>query len=225
MKGRSALFVEMSKDGVQCGAMTNRQSTWYIIVHGVAAFGTLLVVIVTLFGDYLKPKPALDLRLLSDTGERVKFTDGTEGRFYFLRVENGRRWTKATSAGLHMLRLERRGPDGGWVTEWAGDVQIQCRDQFLYPLQRDIGSPIDYEVLSVRDATPPELRLYPIFVPTNLTVVTKQKWEFVAWFQAKSSEVDSDVVRLQVLWDGLWESGEEEMQTHLKIKPLHPSSS
>ena len=193
-------------------------------MNGAVALGTLLVVIVALFGDYLKPKPVLGLRLLSDRGESVVFGDRSEGRFYFLRVENRRRWTKATSAELHMSRLEKRGPDGAWVTEWRGDVPFECRDQSLYPLQRDIGSPIDYQVLSVREGTPPELQLHPVFLPNNLKVVRTQSYELVAWFRVKSSEVDSDEVRLQVSWDGRWESGEEEMRTHLKIKALDPSS-
>ena len=217
------------RHAVEYGLMSKRQFVCYIIINGLVAIGTIGAVVVALFSGSLKTKffpPILSLELLSDKGEEEKLGSGNgpEGRYYFLQLENKRRWSKATEAGLHMLRLQRRGPDREWVTEWAGDLQFQCRDQNLYPLQRDIGGPIDYEVLSVRDGKPPELRLYPIIVPYNLTVVSKQPWEFVAWFQGRSSEVDSDVVRLQVSWDGRWESGETEMQNHLQIKLLNPSS-
>jgi hypothetical protein len=200
-----------------------------MIVNGLVAIGTIGAVIVALFSGSLKTKffpPILSLRLLSDIGEKVQFGSriGPEGRYYFLQLENKRRWSKATGAGLHMLRLERRGPDGEWVTEWAGDLPFRCRDQDYFPLQRDIGGPVDYEFLSIQNSTPPELRLHPVFVPYNLSAAKGQSWEFAASFQGKSSEVDSNVLRLQVSWDGRWESGEREMQTHLKIKPLNPPS-
>jgi hypothetical protein len=87
-------------------------------------------------------------------------------------------------------------------------------------VQRDIGSPIDYDIFSVRNGTPPELILYPILSPANLATIRKENCEFVASFQEKSSEVDSAIVKVQVSWDGAWESGENEMKNHLKIEQL-----
>ena len=125
-----------------------------------------------------------------------------------------------------MLRLDRRGPDESWVTEWTGDVPIRCRTQESYPLQLDIGTPVEYEILYVRPGTPPMLRLRTIFDPLNLKVERTQSsdFHFVAWFREKSSEVDSADVGIEVDWDGQWESGEKEMHKHLTIKTIKPPS-
>jgi hypothetical protein len=207
--------------------MTHSQFVLSMIVNGFVAVGTVGAVIVALFFDHLRAKfwpPTLNVSLLSDEGEKVDFDGGTgvEGRFYHLRIENGRRWSPATSVGLHLLRFEKRGVDGNFEPEWAGDVQIRCRNQWLYSLQREIGSPVDYDICSVKSGQNPELQIYPIVRPNNLTVARSGGWEFVAWFQAKSTQVDSRIIGIQVLWDGAWHSGDKEMKTHLKITPVPP---
>jgi len=209
--------------------MTKRQTVCDTIINVCIAAGTIGAVIVALFSGRLAAKffpPILSLNLLSDKGEVEKFSssNGPEGRYYFLQLENKRRWSTATGAGLHMLQYQRRGPDREWVTKWAGDLQFKCRDQDIYPILRDIGSPIDYELLSVRDGKPPEWHLSSIILPYNLKEVSEPPGEFAALFQGKSSEGDSNRLRLEVSWDGLWESGEKEMHDHLKIKALNPSS-
>ncbi len=102
--------------GVQSRIMTDCQFFWYMLVNALVALGTIGAVIVALFHDYFKLAPQLCLRLLSDRGEKVRFGDGVEGRFYHLRVQNNRRWSMATSTGLHLVRLERRGPGEEWGT-------------------------------------------------------------------------------------------------------------
>jgi hypothetical protein len=199
-----------------------------MVVNGLVAVGTLGSVLVALFGSVLREKwwpPVFQVDLLTASGDKTTLTNTKTGthvddvRYYHLHVRNNRRWSRATNAGVHVVRIEEPGPDGQLQVKWAGDVPIRCRHQEFYPLKQEIGSPLDYDLCCVTKSHP-VLSLLPIIPANNLPFSRAEASEFVASFQVKSTQCDSDIVRIRFSWDGRWEDGETEMQTHLKVKIL-----
>ncbi len=212
--------------------MTDKQFGWYMLVNVLVALGTIGSVAAALFGNILRARfrpPILRVRLVDAAGEKTTFSNSQTGqyiddvRYYHLHVTNdNRRWSPATNLDVRLIRVEEPGPDGQLQLTWLGDVPIHCRHQALYPLKQEIGSPIDYDLCSVRKSR--VLSLHPIIAPNNLAVQRKGPCQFVASFQVKSTQADSDIVRVQISWDGQWEDGDAEMQKHLKVKLLPTSS-
>jgi hypothetical protein len=212
--------------------MTDRQFGWYMFVNVLVALGTIGSVIAALFGNILRAKfrpPRLQVKLLTPAGEKTTLTNSQTGayiddiRYYHLQISNeNRRWSTATNLDVRLIRIEEPGPDSQLQITWMGDIPIHCRHQSLYPLKQEIGSPIDYDLCSVRKAG--ILTLHPIIVPNNLNAERKGACQLVASFQVKSSRCDSDIVRVQLSWDGRWDDGDAEMQKHLKVKMLPTAS-
>lgn len=216
-------------------AMTDGQFTLYIIVSALVALGTIGTVVAALYGNILRAKfrpPVLRVKLLTTVGEKTKFTNPQTGayidacRYYHLQVSNeNRRWSTATNLDVRLVRIEEPGPDSQLQITWAGDIPIRCRHQEFYPLKQEIGSPIDYDLCSVRKAG--AFELHPIIVPNNLQWQRNGPCHLVLFFQVKSTQIDSNIVRFQIDWDGNWDDGDTEMQNHFKIKmlPTTPTNS
>lgn len=201
--------------------MTDGQFKLYIIINALVALGTIGTVIAALFGNILRAKfrpPLLRVKLLTSTGEKHK-TNDDDIRYYHLQVSNeNRRWSPATNLDVRLIRLEKPGPDDELQVTWMADVPIRCRHQELYPLQQEIGSPIDYDLCSVRKSG--FFELHPIILPYNLERQIKGPCHLVLSFQVKSTQSDSDIARFRIDWDGNWHDGDAEMQNHFKIKML-----
>ena len=210
--------------------MTDAQFGWTLFINTMVAVGTIGSVVAALFGNILRAKmlpPKLRFNLVNPAGEKNTAKDRETGedisavRYYHLRIDNlNRRWTPATSLALHLVRLDVRRPDGTFGPEWVGDAPVRCRDQELYPLRQVVGRSIQYDLCSVMKDPVLALYLHPIAAPNNLTWQWAGACQFIASLQAKSTEVDSDIARVRVSWDGQWEEGEKEMLNHLQVELL-----
>jgi len=202
---------------------------WNWAIQVVAATGTLLAVLVALFGEKMKAalfKPRLELSLVAARGESTIATliapDGTtrseSTRMYHLRVRNAVTWPAATQVQVLLVRLEEFGPDGLPQVKWTGDVPMRWRHQEIYPLLRTIGAQADCDLLSLVKSK--WLELCPVIVPNNLPTRFSEKADLIVSLQARSTEVSSPVLSVRVSWDGKWNDGEIEMTQHLKVRPI-----
>lgn len=172
--------------------------------------------------------PRLRLELLSDEGEKhEKKVEGRSGnvsyRYYHLRVSNDRRrWLPAENVQVHLIRIEEPGPDGSPEVVWSSDVPMRWRDQEFYPVAQTIGRATDSDLCCVNEDK--WFTLLPLFTPYSLEkiIVKRTGFRLAASFQAKSDKVDSPITRVEIAWDGVWESGDKEMKRHLKIKVDEP---
>jgi hypothetical protein len=204
---------------------------FWIRFAGVIA--TFLAVLVALFGEVARKKffaPKLRLRFDDPKGEgttvRLTRTDAVipqqkdlKARFYHLLVTNGRRWSPATQVQVLLLGVEEPRADGQFTPVWSGDIPVGWKNQEFFPPSRTLGPNSYIDLCSVReDGT---FQLYPLFQPNNLRRVWKsERVRLRLSFQARSNESDSNVLRLEINWDGLWEDGAEEMRRHLIVTPL-----
>jgi len=171
--------------------------------------------------------PVLGLRLLREEGEKGKIRYAShngieerseEARYYHIRVSNERRWSPANDVQVFLIRLEEPGPDEALQVMWVGEVPMQWRHQEVSPLTRTIGHDADCDLCSVGKGK--WLSLMPLIIPLNLNARRQERCRMVASFLARSTQVDSPILRIEIAWDGDWEDGDIEMQRHLKIRPL-----
>jgi hypothetical protein len=208
--------------------MTPGQFLCYMAVNTLVALGTIGSVVIALFGSRLRAKwwpPVFNVEVLVPPDPTIPITitaTGAQvdvGRYYHLTVKNARMWSIADNVTLNLVRIEEAGPDGEPQIKWAGNVPVRCRNQEFYPLQQKIGSPIDYDLCSVTK-TKPTLSLMPVIPANNLPPRRTERCEFVASFQVKSSQCESDLIRVRISWNGKWDDGDAEMGDNLKIKVL-----
>ncbi|MGA2327057.1 MAG: hypothetical protein ABSH05_12315 [Bryobacteraceae bacterium] len=210
----------------------DQQFWWNWWVSLAVAAGTLLAVVVAIFGEKLRAKffpPRLSLRFICPEGEGTTLTRKDSGevaddvRYYHLRVSNERRWSAAREVQVFLTRVEEPGPNGDLHVVWAGEVPIRWRDQEVVPLLRTIGADADCDLCRVGRNT--GLSLMPLISPNNLNAHHQGSCRLVASLQARSNETDSEVARIEISWDGSWEHGDMEMKRHLAVRPLAPERS
>jgi hypothetical protein len=207
------------------------QFWWNLGVNAAVALGTIATVFVALFGQLIRSKlfpPRLTLRLVKPEGENGKerrvvgFERGEphdeleDVRYYHLKVSNERRrCSPANMVQVFLIRTEEPGPDGKLQITWTGDVPMRWRDQELFPLARTIGRPADCDLCCVGKGKWLELR--PLKSHYSLNVKRQEKSLIVLSLQARANEADSDILRVQIAWDGGWEEGAQEMKRHLIV--------
>lgn len=201
------------------------QFWWNWWVNFAVALGTLLTVIVALFGDKLRARffpPLLTFKRLGNEGEKTRLTDSKgnyvdDVRYYYIQVSNGRRWSPAEQTQVFLTRVEELGPTGLWQGRWFGNIPIRWRDQEIVPLLRTIGPAADCDFCRVEKKG--ALWLMPVIVPNNLSAPWTEACKFIATLQIRSSLADSEILRVLVTWDGKWADSAEEMKHHFKIRP------
>jgi len=209
------------------------QFWWNWWVSLAVAVGTLLVVVVALFGNFW-PKffpPVLKLTIRAKEGEKTTLTDLNgrhldDARYYYILVSNARRWTPAEQTQVFLTRIEEPEPNGDLHVKWTGEIPIRWRNQEFVPLLRTIGPDSDCDFCRVEKKG--VLSLLPLVAANNLPTTWTKACIFVATLQARSNVADSEMFRVLVSWDGGWDDGIEEMKQHFVIKPAfviqsHPS--
>ena len=207
----------------------DQQFWWNWAINFAVACGTLLTVLVAVFGDKFRARffpPILKLQLVRPKGELTTET-GPGGsdrvRFYHLCVSNGRRWSPAREVQVFLTRIEEPGPNDQLQVRWFGNVPMRWRDQEVVPIMRTIGADADIDFCRVGQKT--GLALMPLITPNNLEAKRPGKCRLVASLQARSNEADSEVIRAEVAWDGSWEEGESEMQHHFVVRQIASETS
>lgn len=215
--------------------MTEDAKYWLdFSVRAVSAVGTLMAVLVALFGDRIRAfliPPKLRLELVSAIGNKTQVTmtsdTGTReelGRYYHVRLTNDARWPRATQAQIFLVRLEEPGPDGVPQVRWSGEIPLQWQWAQIHEQQRIVGRPAVADLCRVIRGKwldvmtlvyPSDLEKYRLRregKPVDMTLV----------LQARSTEGDSPIVSYRVTWDGQWEDGDAEMARHLIIRLVEP---
>jgi hypothetical protein len=177
------------------------------------AVGTVGAVVVALWQAFRRPKPRLKLRLLRGEGEKTYLNSGESARYYHLHVWNERRSCPADEVQVYVSRVEE--PESNPKRPWEGNVPLRWRDQeSVQPFPR-IGSARDCDLCMIE--TRSGLHLMPLFLPNSLSAHHPGKCALVLFVQARSNQADSKVMRVEILWDGVWSDDDTEMLGHMRI--------
>ena len=154
--------------------------------------------------------------------EVVESRERIGSRSYYIEVRNLRRWIPAKGVRLCLLRVEETNAFGRYQTTWAGEMPFLRRDGEQQALAPDLGAEIDYDLCSVTNMPDgPVLELHP--VTRNFSAPTRWKQcraKCALTFQARSLLVDSNLLHIEIVWDGQWAKDAEEMARHLIVTKL-----
>lgn len=138
-----------------------------LIVQALAAVGTLLAVVMAIWGDWVRSRlapPQLSVHLRDPDGELTKRNDGLKVRYYHLSVSNSRRWAPARNVTVYVVLLEERGPDQRWRrTMPSGPIPLTW--QFGPSTIRLIGQPQLCDLARVVERG--DFRITTQFLPNN----------------------------------------------------------
>jgi hypothetical protein len=200
---------------------------WNWSVQLAIAIGTIGAAVVALFGGWLRGRlfpPKLVLSLENDKGVKTPAVlaapDGsartTVGRWYRLQVRNKRRWSIARQVQVYILRFEEPDPTGEPKITWLGAVAIRWMFQESNPLARDFGYPFNCDLCSVvKDKW---VQIHPLIKPHNLETTWREPCLFFVTLQARALEADSNLLRVEIAWDGKWSEDSVEMQHHMTVR-------
>ncbi len=190
-------------------------------IGGVAA--TLLLGAIAIWGDLIKAKllgPKLRLSLFDPEGERINLTDGTNARYYHLRVTNVRRSAHANNARVVVTKIARPAADGSIPEETlSGPIQLTWQHGHSIPQYPTIGPATNCDLGCVLKDKGFVLSL--MFVPTNVDhkVLANKKIRVEAI--AVSDQTESEPISIEIAWDGIWKEDAKEMSRHMVVKQIN----
>jgi len=205
--------------------------TNWVVQLGIAV-GTILAVIVALFGGWLRGHfmpPSLTLKLQDTRGVQspcfLISPNGTrrqsESRWYCVKIENSRRWSPATQTQVLMLEIQEPDAAGEMKPIWFGAMPIKWRSEGHLPFGKTIGAWAECDVCSVIKGGTGEkegwVAIHPAIPEPAMKVQRTSACRFVLVLQARRVEADSNVLRVEIAWDGRWADDSTQMARHLVI--------
>jgi hypothetical protein len=195
----------------------------------LGAIATFFAVVVALFGDRIRYRldpPRLRIFLkdpLGAAGELHFFNPDTNeatktlGLWHHVQVKSETRWRAVTGVYVYLLSIEVPDASGDFQSIWEGASPLGWRHE---PGQqpKKIGHPAECDLCHVLK-DPLQMRLSPLIkgqIPDTITGQVKMLFTL----QARGSEADSNVLRIEISWDGEWSDTRTEMRRHLVVKTL-----
>jgi hypothetical protein len=190
----------------------------------LGVLGTWAVAVLAIWGDAIRShlfRPTLRLDLLDPEGELIDQTKPTgeivSARYYHVKLSNSRRFRfyAAHETQVLIVRVESPGLDGQPQVVHSTPLPLFWQNAALYPSSRTIGPEAIADLLYV--GADHWLFLAPIVHPNNFPGHHNSPMRLWVTLQARSIETDSKLLRVEIIWDGQWDPGKEEMKKHLKI--------
>jgi hypothetical protein len=212
------------------------------IASWIAAFGTLLLAAVAIWGEPLRrwlAKPKLTIKRPSELGSitplnRKGGDEPVQARYFHCEVGNTARRFPFRDVRLMLEQLDVM-RSGEWAKVWDGRVPLRWRHEErvmewqvngqhqVVPLSyepKQIGASWHADLFSVTSEK--KFQIQPFIVPTRLNhalsnEIDPNEVNVRMTIRAISVDGDSEPLRVIVKWDGQWVDGENEMGSHLRV--------
>lgn len=194
----------------------------YSLFIGAIGVGTtIMIIIVAIWGERIRQiwaSPKMKIVLDSPTFNVT--TTGIKGWYYLIRISNERRSNPAKNVRLLLMKIFKKGPDGIWREQkFSGPTQVMWQWPQISPLYATIG-PDERATFGclLEDSNSIELRLY--WYPNNLSKTIPSNEPTRIEFIAESDTTQSNILTIEIAWDGKWVEGSAEMQNHFVVKEV-----
>ena len=206
---------------------------WNWWVPLATAVATFLAVLAALFLNWFCARffpPVLVLELVDRRGappvsafgiftiEGQQRTFQSVSRWYHVRVENKRRMSRATETQVCLVAVAMPNAAGTYITQSTGAIPLKVRHEGV--VQRIIRPPVEWDFCSVIKEVPPNgspvFELQTVVAPSDIIVRQSAPFRMVLTLQARSIEVDSNLLRLKLVWDGQWADDTGQMASHAR---------
>lgn len=205
------------------GAMNDCQFFWYMVSQWAVAAGTIVVAIVALWGHVIRARwfgPKLCLVLKNPKGEVSMFSDGVVSRYYHLRIWNERCGSPAHNVRVVIKELYKPNAAGTMSqTPLSGPLQLAWQFQGSNPQFQTIGAESTCDLGFLRRGEPFTLSTLFRHISFDPNVQPRQK--AIVVLVALSDEGESNELKLEIAWDGVWSDDSDEIVRHMVVKPLN----
>lgn len=193
--------------------MTSGEQFW--LTWGVElanAIGTIGATVVALYLASRSYTPRLMFELQSE------WDDQQEVHRCHLRVSNSERRAIAEDVQMHLVSFEETDISGEIQSCWNGDLPFRWSGGGSSEDYQVIGSPKRCDLCIVWKSE--AMTIHPLRQLTSFEWTKKGQLACLLSVQARSVTADSEVIRIEIEWDGKWAQGNTEMQKHLVIRML-----
>jgi hypothetical protein len=111
--------------------------------------------------------------------------------------------------------VEGPGPSGQPRQVFRGPLPLVWKHQQVYPSARTVGARAVADFLAISEQ--PSLSILTMITPNSWPVDYFKPTKMWITLVAKSSECDSEPIKVEIAWNGQWEPGETEIKKHLSI--------
>lgn len=193
-----------------------------LIIQGLVAFGTLLVAITAIWGEYLRhllAGPKLEIILENPRGLIAGQGSNKRVILYQLKIINKRRWVVAKNVRILCTAISKKRPDASFTNEpmlfpipltWAPSEFTSVESTFASEDLCDLGNVVEGGG-NFRLAARWWPNNYPGFLQANDAMRVRL---CISGYNFKS-KIPFDI---EISWNGKWSDNLEEMAKHLIIK-------
>jgi hypothetical protein len=191
-----------------------------LLVGVVSSVATFTAVFIAIWGERIRQKwnsPQLRINL-SEPSFNIT-TDGIKGWYYLIRVANSNKSAPAKNVRILLIKTYKKAPDGSWCEHiFSGPTQVSWRWPEWSPLYSTVG-PDEWATFgSLLENSEFNIRVY--WYPNNLQPAIRRNDPTRLQFKAVSDTAESNILTVEVAWDGNWVEDKSEIKKHLIIKTV-----
>lgn len=216
------LLLDLSGSYPVSGVGATSMSITRTVIEAVAAFGTIAVAVLAVWGEWFRSMlaaPRIEIQDHNLRGTVTAFTGGSRVIYYHLKVVNKRSWAVAQNCRVILSGIHRRGPN-----QQFQPVLIAVPQQFVWsnpqltPIAVDLGGEqvVDFgRVQEGSDRFEPVLYLYPndFLGYVRLNEAVRYRLQVVAGGRSVGRPYIYEVA-----WNGKWNANLDAMTQNLTIR-------
>jgi len=133
--------------------------------------------------------------------------------------------SRATDTQVCLLRVEAPNAADQYVTQYTGAIPLQVKHEGFARPSRIIGPPVETDLCSItRELQPgggPVFQLHTVVQPTNVLIrADHHTFKMRVTLQARSIEADSNLLRVELTWNGQWAEDTNQMANNFVVTVL-----
>jgi len=190
-----------------------------LILQAVGILLSSIIAVTAIWGEHIRGSfagPKLDLCLRNDKGDLTCVTNGAAVRYYHLRVLNRRSASIARNTRVQIITLQRE-EKGTWTPKQE-TYGVEPQWVFSDSSPKNIAYDALCDIVSVYESGDCWISSY--IRPNNVDLLIKAGKKVRIEAVAVAENGKSNVLTLEIFWDGSWSKDDNEMKGHLKIKEL-----
>ncbi len=198
-----------------------------VLTNWLVAIGTLMAVVVAIWGDLLRSKlapPKLKFVLYDTRGTVTRFTQGEKVIYYHLKIANTRPWFLARNCQVRLVGISQRGPDNNFrpVPNPVPPTFVWSPAGF-FPIATNISKEQIFDFGRVAEGGK-EFEPVLHFYPNNFQgrIIASQAIRYTLEVVGDNVSNVAPLV-LEVAWNGQWNDNLDVMALNLTIEEVPPT--
>lgn len=193
-----------------------------LLIGLIGVLATIIIICIAIWGERIRQywnKPKLKIELEEPNFNKTH--SNINGWYYLISIMNEKRSVRAINVRLLINKIFKNGPDGNWREQkFSGPVQVSWQWSQNRPLYATLG-PKERATFGqlLENSNVFKLQLY--MYPNNLSESIQPNEAIRIEFQAVSDISESNILVIEIVWDGQWCESKTEMSEHCRVKTVY----